>query len=98
MVGTVAAGLLLLRTEPSELFLGRVYLVPEYQNSGIGTHLLRQLMIRAEREQKPLRLRVLVNNPARRLYERVGFRLTHSTEHHHYFEYWSQPVDPSMHD
>ena len=85
--GTVAAGLLFVREEPSELFLSRIYLMPDFLKSGVGTYLLQQLRDRADSEQKPLRLRVLVNNPARRLYERVGFRLTHSTEHHHHFEY-----------
>jgi GNAT superfamily N-acetyltransferase len=87
MVGSVAAGLLFVRHEPSELVLGRIYLMPDYQRSGIGTHLLRELLATAEREGKPLRLRALVNNPVRRLYERMGFRLTHSTDHHHHFEY-----------
>jgi GNAT superfamily N-acetyltransferase len=87
MVRSVAAGLLFVTEGPSELFLRRIFLLPDYQRSGIGTHLLRQLRDRADREQKPLRLRVLVNNPARRLYERVGFRLTRSTDHHHHLEY-----------
>ena len=87
VVDDVQAGVLVVRDQPSELYLARLFLLPEFQRQGIGTHLLLQLRARAETECKPLRLRVLVSNPARRLYERIGFRLTHSTSQHHYLEY-----------
>lgn len=38
-------------------------------------------------ERKPLRLRVLVVNPEKSLYERLGFSVTTSSPTHHYTEY-----------
>ena len=46
---------------------------PERRGTGIGTNLIRELQAGAEREGVPLRLQVMKNNPALRLYERLGF-------------------------
>lgn len=35
----------------------------------------------------PIKLRVLTINPARELYERLGFSVVRSTAEHHYMEY-----------
>jgi len=87
MVDDVRAGMLVVEERSSEVFLGKIYLMPEFQNQGVGTVLIRQLIDRANTQQKPLRLRVLrVNSAARRLYERLGLVVTHSTADHHYLE------------
>jgi len=43
--------------------------------AGMGTVLVRSLCIEAEMMRKPLRLQVAVDNRARNLYQRLGFRL-----------------------
>jgi hypothetical protein len=43
-------------------------------------------MLRCRELDKPLGLRVLRNNPAHRLYERLGFRVMEETETHIYME------------
>ena len=51
-----------------------IALLPEFQNRGVGTLLLRRLIERARRERLPLRHMVFVlNNDAHRFYERLGF-------------------------
>jgi len=55
------------------LRLREVFLLPDYQGRGIGTQLVKQELARARRLHKPLRLRVLRENRARVLYERLGF-------------------------
>jgi len=50
-----------------------ITLLPEYRNRGIGTRLIRDVMERARALGKPVRLHVEPFNPARRLYERLGF-------------------------
>lgn len=67
-----------------EVVLGSLYVIPEMQRLGIGTHILRELMAEARRASKPLTLAVMKNNPAIRLYERLGFRLTHEDEYKFY--------------
>src|SRR6266849_5576104 len=50
--------------------------VDEAKGRGIGSALVRDVMQAAGYRGVPVRLSVLVNNPARRLYECLGFRVT----------------------
>ena len=75
-----------LRPQPGALELVRLYILPEYQGRGIGTHVLSLLLLEAKEAGLPVALRVLKGNPARRLYERHGFRVTREIETHHYME------------
>jgi RimJ/RimL family protein N-acetyltransferase len=75
-----AVGYLCVLHEPDHDFLDEIVLVPSAQRRGIGTTLVRAAMKEARCRNVPLRLSVLVNNPARRLYERLGFGVS-SVEH-----------------
>ncbi len=65
------------------IFISAIYLLPEFQNYGIGSALLKQVLKKAERFNVTVTLRVLkANEPAYRLYKRLGFietadKLTH---------------------
>jgi len=59
-----------------------ICIVPEHQNRGIGTEVVRSVIAEAETQNMPLYLSVLKVNPARRLYERLGFVVIEETEHH----------------
>ena len=61
----------------SEHMLGQVFVDAPYQRKGIGTEVLRRIVDEASRLQLPIRLAVVKINPSRRLYERLGFRVTH---------------------
>jgi GNAT superfamily N-acetyltransferase len=75
-------------TETAEgLHLQRLFLLPEHQNRGIGTRLMRDILERARAAGKPVRLRVLAVNPARRFYERLGFAVRRSTAERHEMEW-----------
>lgn len=50
-----------------------ISLLPAFRRRGIGQHLLRLLMAQAAQAALPLRLSVLLGNPAQRLYQRLGF-------------------------
>lgn len=53
-----------------------IALLQEFQNRGVGTALLRDLMDKAAGAKKPLRHMVFVfNNDAHRFYERLGFAI-----------------------
>jgi GNAT superfamily N-acetyltransferase len=65
-----------------ELFLAGLYIEARFRGRGIGTAVLHDLLALARRRQLPLALRVLKPNPARRLYERLGFRVTRITKTH----------------
>jgi GNAT superfamily N-acetyltransferase len=66
--------------------LDQLFILPSHQNRGIGTELVRGLAREARESKMPLRLRVLAVNPARRLYEREGFRMTSTTPERVYME------------
>lgn len=71
------AGCLTVRPDerPGTLLLEHFYLDPGLHNQGLGGALLRAALDRADAEQLAVRLNVLQGSPARRLYERHGFRL-----------------------
>ncbi len=66
--------------------LGQFFILPEYQNKGIGTYLLKSILDKADRSGKDVTLRFLTNNPVKSLYVRNGFRLVHSSEVAHHME------------
>lgn len=77
-------GVLRVQDRAEEIFLAVIEVLPAYQNRGIGTQVIRELLSRAEREQKPVALQVLkANVDARRLYQRLGFGVTGETETHY---------------
>jgi ribosomal protein S18 acetylase RimI-like enzyme len=53
--------------------LQKFFVSPPWQRSGIGSEVLGQLLATWRPTGKTIVLRVLKNNPARRLYERLGF-------------------------
>jgi ribosomal protein S18 acetylase RimI-like enzyme len=62
----------------AEIFLKQFYLSPALQRQGIGTDVMQRLI--AEWQGQPIVLTVLKNNPARRLYERLGFAVIGETD------------------
>ena len=66
-------GRLYVHRRPAEIRLMDVALLPEARGRGLGTILLRRLMDEAECEKKRLTIHVEIFNPARRLYDRLGF-------------------------
>ena len=81
------AGLLAVEERADHLFLARIEIVPEWQNRGIGSTVIRSVLADARRRQKNVVLRVLRPNPARALYERLGFRLSGETATHFQMRY-----------
>jgi len=68
-------GRLLVDQGAREVTLVDVALLPECRNRGIGKYLLEELLAQAATARKPVRLHVVKTNPARRLYERLGFSI-----------------------
>lgn len=63
------------------LEVNRIAIDPRYQGQGIGTEVLTELLTRADQRHLPTRLQVFDINPARRLYERLGFVEVGCTDH-----------------
>lgn len=72
-VDGVPAGRLYLHRKPKEIRLMDIALLPSFRGAGIGTRLLAELITEAKGRGVPLTIHVEISNPARRLYERLGF-------------------------
>jgi GNAT superfamily N-acetyltransferase len=72
-----------LQTAPADeaIFLAQLYLEGRFQRQGIGSRVMRLLIEEAASTEKAVALAVVKINPARRLYERLGFRVTHEDQH-----------------
>ena len=68
-----AIGRLYVAEQSRELILMDITLMPESRNSGIGTQLCGAVMNEAAQKGKIVSLHVEDENPARRLYDRLGF-------------------------
>jgi len=79
-VDATAIGLLKVTRATDEWHVHQIQILPSRQGLGIGEAVLRELLIEAAREHVPVSLSVLHGNPARRLYERIGFRVVSETE------------------
>ena len=66
-------GRLYVDRRPDELRILDIALLSEHRGGGIGTGLMRELLDEAARAGKAVRIHVEHNNPALRLYHRLGF-------------------------
>ena len=66
-------GLLKLQREPGTWHLHQLQLAGDVRGQGLGRRILEQILTEADRARVPVTLSVLKANPARRLYERLGF-------------------------
>ena len=59
------------------LFLAQLFVDAAFQRSTIGSEVIGHVVQEAAAADQPVTLGVVKTNPARRLYERLGFRITH---------------------
>jgi GNAT superfamily N-acetyltransferase len=69
------AGGLYVEEQESLRFIRLIYLLPEFQAKGIGRDLIVQEIAKAKEVKKALHLKVVKINPAKSLYDRLGFKL-----------------------
>lgn len=62
-----------------ELVLVDIIVLPEFQNRGLGSFVLRELQRTGREENLPIRLSVFAGSPAQKLYERFGFTVTNDS-------------------
>lgn len=78
LLGEERIGRLTVEEKPDHIFLAYIALLPAHQGKGIGTEVIRSVMAEAKEKGKPVILSVLKPNPAKALYERLGFIITTS--------------------
>lgn len=67
------AGRLYVHRGGSEIRIVDIALLPAHRGSGIGTRLLRRVLDEGDGAGKPVSIHVEIHNPARTLYDRLGF-------------------------
>lgn len=77
------AGILTVERRPNEFFLSLIEILPAFQGRGLGSAAISSMLSQARVERVPAALQVLKVNPARRLYERLGFTIVGETATHH---------------
>lgn len=60
-------------TNKDSLYIDNIQLAPEFQGQGIGTKLLTDFL--TQNQHTLIRLTTFEDNPAKRLYEKLGFRV-----------------------
>jgi ribosomal protein S18 acetylase RimI-like enzyme len=78
--------------QDSDLFLSQLFVERSHQCCGIGTEVMKRLMKEAERVNQAVRLDVVKINPAKRLYERLGFQIVGEEEHKFHMKRDSDPA------
>jgi len=82
VVDGVDAGSLTVTDGEDSVFLAAIYLAAGFRGRGIGSRVISDVVDDAERGGRAVSLQVLKPNPARRLYERLGFVCTGETQTH----------------
>lgn len=76
-------GMLSMEERSDDIFLRAIEIQPEYQGKGIGTTILKKIIADGAQKKKPVFLQVLKVNPAKHLYERLGFSVIEETKTHY---------------
>ncbi|WP_341317375.1 GNAT family N-acetyltransferase [Paraburkholderia sp. IMGN_8] len=74
------AGLLKAHRNDTEWVVVQLQIAPEHQGRGIGERALQTVLQAAQADALPVTLKVLKGNPAKRLYERLGFETVDEDE------------------
>ncbi|MCP4756937.1 MAG: GNAT family N-acetyltransferase [Proteobacteria bacterium] len=69
-----------------------IQILPEFQNRGIGCRLIENIQLQACDQGLPVVLSVLKGNPAKRLYEKLGFRVALEKERSYEMRYTASPA------
>lgn len=83
LVDDIDVGMLQTEQKEYELSLGNLLILPVFQNRGIGTTVLKDILNQCQQLKLPIKLQVLKQNHAKRLYERLGFFTIKETETHY---------------
>jgi GNAT superfamily N-acetyltransferase len=83
----VPIGVQLVDRTGTHIQLVQLYIAKAFQRRGFGTRLLKRLLVEAGESNLPIRLRVLAVNPARGLYERLGFVVVEMKAERYFMEW-----------
>ena len=91
MRGADSVGRLYVEEWPSQIRLIDIAILPDFRRLGIGSAILSDLLLWASEKSKPVTIHVEKANPARSLYERMGFVFAQENGTYDLLE-WRPPV------
>ncbi|MEQ1705321.1 MAG: GNAT family N-acetyltransferase [Rickettsiales bacterium] len=84
----IPAGVIGWQDKPDYIWFGPIFILPKYQNQGIGSYLVRKFIDKANSQNLTLRLQTLLRNErAKKLYDKLGFKTVSSDDIHWQMEY-----------
>lgn len=87
LVNQERAGLLKRKVGGNQVELLQFQLLPRFQGKGLGTKVLTEFIQQVKSKGQHLTLKVLKKNPAKLLYERLGFVVFDEDQHEFYMEF-----------
>ena len=84
-------GRLYVDRRPDEIRLIDIALLPEHRGRGLGGSIMADLLAEGEGQGLPVQIHVEQNNPAMRLYERLGFEKVEDQGVYHLMK-WTPPA------
>ena len=85
--GVRLIGFYVLNREKDHLYLDHLYIHPDYQGDGAGTHVIQIIKDISLYSELPVRLGALKQSEANNFYLQHGFVFTHSEEWDNYYEF-----------
>ena len=86
-------GRLYIHRAESQILVIDIALLPQHRGAGIGRQLLGEVLAEARAAKKPVAIHVERNNPALRLYTRLGFSVIEDKGVYYYLEW--RPAAPA---
>ncbi len=84
-----AVGRLFVDHWSKEIRIVDIALIPEYQKQGLGSYLFKQVFAQAKACDKSVTIHVEHNNPAKKLYQKLGFELKSKTNDIYLLMQWT---------
>jgi GNAT superfamily N-acetyltransferase len=81
-------------TQAHELFIAQIFVDHAFQRKGIGTEVVKHVISEARQFSHAVRLNVVKINPAKRLYERLGFEVTNEDDRKFYMSLTPSATEP----
>nr|WP_290223303.1 GNAT family N-acetyltransferase [Trichocoleus desertorum] len=92
LANQIEIGMFQLLQREGELYLSNLLILPRFQNCGLGTLILKNVLEQGQALNLPVQLQVLKQNPAKRLYDRLGFISLEETKTHYIMRCSQSPI------
>jgi ribosomal protein S18 acetylase RimI-like enzyme len=87
LINNKPIGLLKLAVMKEHIHIRQFQILPKYQGKGVGTQVLKSVIAKAAKLNLYITLNVLLANPAKTLYQRMGFYITGQNELEYHMRY-----------